>query len=172
MKKLLSLALLITFFSCDKVEPEPETGIPATNTNPNTPGGNEEMPWWYIPNWKHGDTLEGTIQENGHVVGLDTIYTFVDGDASMIVYQGRRYYIWKKATHKEERLLPDQYSYTNCIVSPTMKEVDAINKMASVLPHVYKDQQGNMQYQRQGIVLDGTTFTIKAKSYLGLNIKK
>src|SRR5690606_11805573 len=115
MKKLLTLALLVTFFSCDKADPEPETGIPATNTNPNTPGEKEELPWWYIPNWRHGDTLESVITQNGQITGLDTIYTYVEGNATMIVYQGKKYYIWKQAKYKEEKLIPDQNGYTNCI---------------------------------------------------------
>ena len=170
MKKLLTLALLVTFFSCDKADPEPETGIPATNTNPNTPGEKEELPWWYIPNWRHGDTLESVITQNGQITGLDTIYTYVEGNATMIVYQGKKYYIWKQAKYKEEKLIPDQNGYTNCIVSPTVDAEDALNKGVEciVWPHRYKDENGLWKYQKQVVTFNGNLSAIKGNAYAGI----
>src|SRR5690606_28462358 len=115
MKKLLTLAVLVTFLSCDKKKSEPVKEVPVNDTNTNSTGG--KLPRWDIPNWRHGDTLGNVVKPDTQPPAvIDSMYTYSEGYTAMIIYQGKKYYVWIQGTYKEEKLLPDQKSYTNCII--------------------------------------------------------
>ena len=162
MKNLLTLAALVTFISCDK-----EVYNPVNNTNTNSSGG--KLPRWDIPNWRNVDTLVSDIVTNGKRTGYDTFYTSSEGSTAVIIHQGKKYYIWIQGTYKEEELLPDQTSYSNCIVSPTMKVEDAINKgvECTVSPNRYIDEKGLWVNQKQVI-----KFSSKVQEFKGINYVK
>ena len=67
------------------------------------------------------------------------------------------------------KLLPDQTSYSNCIVSPTMKVEDAINKgvECTVSPNRYIDEKGLWVNQKQVI-----KFSSKVQEFKGINYVK
>ena len=164
MKKLLTLALLVTLYSCDKKGPE--IGTPAGNTNPGYTGG--KLPRWDIPNWRNVDTLVSDIMTNGQLTGYDTFYTSSEGYTAVIIHQGKKYYIWKQGTYKEEELLPDQTSYDNCIISPTLKVEDAINKGidCTVSPNRYIDEKGLWVNQKQVIKFSSNVSEFKGTNYV------
>lgn len=151
MKYLLIACLLVA--SCSKKPTT--TPSPTTPSNPSNPPAATRS---YIPNWKGGDTLLGAITDNsGNFTGqYDTVYTDVVNDTSFVIYQGVRYYVWWEGLNANDTFKADRLQYSNVVFSPTTNKSAAVSFNAgnSAVPHMYRDQQGNVNHQKQSVMFN------------------
>lgn len=145
MKKLTILFILASLYSCEKVRNK---------------AGEKQIYQNWIPNWEN-DTMVGVSYGNPPDE-VDTMYSALIGDTSLIYYKGEKYYVWTENVVLSSGVYIYQFEkdknyYNDIVVSKVLfpnKLTDIVATGEYAMPGRYYEKSTNTwERQAQSISL-------------------
>lgn len=166
--KRVFIPVLLALSSCSTVN---STSTPSQPPATNAGAGFKR----WIPQWEANDTLVGVVLDaSGNVTGEDTVFTAQAGDTSLVIYKGRRYYLFQYKTGLSDNdSTSSQQSYIGVTLNTRPDTIGRPFKTQLAANPATYTMDGAVQKQRQALLFCPQPFfpLVNAGTYLSKRVR-